>query len=102
MSTLGRRARGEIEDSLLEAVRARMRPIAGESDLEPLLDEIGDARIVMLGEASHGTSEFYLWRSRITQKLIQRHGFSFVAVALHPLRTRPADLQEPETYPWGF
>jgi erythromycin esterase len=49
-------------------------------DLDPLLERVGDARYVMLGEASHGTSEFYLWRTEITKRLIQEKGFSFVAV----------------------
>lgn len=49
-------------------------------DLEPLLERIGDARIVLLGEASHGTSEYYTWRARISQRLIEEKGFLFVAV----------------------
>jgi protein-L-isoaspartate(D-aspartate) O-methyltransferase len=48
--------------------------------LDPLLDRIGDARVVLLGEASHGTSEFYRMRARITQELIKRKGFSCVAL----------------------
>ena len=50
------------------------------ADLEPLLQRIGDARIVLLGEASHGTSEFYRMRERISRLLIERKGFSFVAI----------------------
>ena len=49
-------------------------------DLDPLLDRIGDARVVLLGEATHGTSEFYRMRERITQELITRKGFRFVAI----------------------
>nr|WP_262908662.1 erythromycin esterase family protein [Hymenobacter translucens] len=41
---------------------------------------IGDARIVLLGEASHGTSEYYTWRSAISRRLIQEKGFQFIAV----------------------
>src|SRR5690348_11289222 len=37
-------------------------PLRGPADLDPLLDRIGDARFVLLGEASHGTSEYYQWR----------------------------------------
>jgi protein-L-isoaspartate(D-aspartate) O-methyltransferase len=48
--------------------------------LDGLLDRIGDARIVLLGEATHGTSEFYRMRTRITQELILRRGFRAVAV----------------------
>jgi protein-L-isoaspartate(D-aspartate) O-methyltransferase len=49
------------------------------ADLEPLLQRIGNARVVLLGEASHGTSEFYRMRARITQKLIEDKGFTMVA-----------------------
>jgi len=49
-------------------------------DLAPLLGRIGDARVVLIGEASHGTSEFYRMRARITRELIERKGFSFVAI----------------------
>ncbi|AFU58144.1 putative erythromycin esterase [Candidatus Nitrososphaera gargensis Ga9.2] len=50
------------------------------ADLDPLLERIGDKRHVLLGEASHGTSEFYTWRAEITKRLITEKGFSFVAV----------------------
>jgi protein-L-isoaspartate(D-aspartate) O-methyltransferase len=50
------------------------------ADLAPLLDRIGDARVVLLGEATHGTSEFYAMRARITRELIERKGFGIVAV----------------------
>jgi protein-L-isoaspartate(D-aspartate) O-methyltransferase len=50
------------------------------ADLDPLLRRIGDARIVLLGEATHGTSEFYRMRERISRALIERKGFSFVAI----------------------
>jgi protein-L-isoaspartate(D-aspartate) O-methyltransferase len=48
--------------------------------LDNLLDRIGDARVVLLGEATHGTSEFYRMRERITRALIERKGFHFVAI----------------------
>lgn len=43
-------------------------------------DRFGDARVVLLGEASHGTSEFYSARAAISRRLIERHGFNIVAV----------------------
>jgi protein-L-isoaspartate(D-aspartate) O-methyltransferase len=49
------------------------------ADLEPLLQRIGDARVVLIGEASHGTAEFYRLRARITQRLIEDKGFNVVA-----------------------
>lgn len=50
------------------------------ADLEPLVRRIGDARVVLIGEASHGTSEFYRMRARITQRLIETEGFDIVAI----------------------
>lgn len=49
-------------------------------DLDPLLDAIGDARVVLLGEATHGTSEFYTWRHALSARLIEEKDFSFIAV----------------------
>ena len=46
----------------------------------PLLESIGDARLVLIGEASHGTHEFYRTRSELTKALIVKKGFNFVAV----------------------
>jgi len=49
-------------------------------NLDPLCDDIGHARYVLLGEASHGTHEFYTWRTAITKRLVETGGFSFIAV----------------------
>jgi len=49
-------------------------------NLDPLLERIGKADIVLIGEASHGTSEFYKMRSRITRELIVKKNFNFVAI----------------------
>jgi protein-L-isoaspartate(D-aspartate) O-methyltransferase len=49
-------------------------------NLGPLLERIGDARIVLLGEATHGTSEFYRMRERISRELIVKKGFRFIAI----------------------
>ncbi|MBO6763843.1 protein-L-isoaspartate(D-aspartate) O-methyltransferase [Maricaulis sp.] len=48
-------------------------------DIRPLLDRIGDARVVLIGEATHGTHEFYALRARISRALIAERGFDFVA-----------------------
>jgi erythromycin esterase-like protein len=61
-------------------VRALARPLRDAGDLDPLLERIGDARVVLLGEASHGTHEYYAWRTAITRRLVEELGFSFVAV----------------------
>lgn len=50
------------------------------ANLKPLLERIGDARVVLLGEASHGTSEFYRMRERITRELVTKKGFTFIAI----------------------
>jgi erythromycin esterase-like protein len=50
------------------------------AQLDRLLARIGDARVVLLGEASHGTSEFYRMRERISRELITKRGFRFVAI----------------------
>jgi len=74
-----------------------------EVSLDALLDRIGDARVVLLGEATHGTSEFYRMRSRITQALIERKGFDIVAAEAdwpdaaridHYVRDRDVPMQE--------
>jgi erythromycin esterase len=63
-----------------EDVAALCRPLIDPGDLDVLLDRAASARVVLLGEASHGTHEFYAWRAAITQRLIAEHGFAFVAV----------------------
>jgi erythromycin esterase len=55
-------------------------PLQSTQDLDLLLQEIGNARVVLLGEASHGTSEYYTWRTAISKRLIQEKGFNFIAV----------------------
>lgn len=56
------------------------RPLENDRDLDPLLGAIGDARFVLFGEASHGTSEFYTWRTRLSKRLIEEKGFSLIGV----------------------
>ncbi|MEX2091651.1 MAG: erythromycin esterase family protein, partial [Pirellulales bacterium] len=67
-------------DEITDAVREISRPLDDWESLDPLLARIGDARYVLLGEASHGTSEFYAWRRLISQRLICEKGFSLIAV----------------------
>ena len=50
------------------------------ANLDGLLNRIGDSRLVLLGEATHGTAEFYDMRARITRELIEKKGFNIVAV----------------------
>ncbi|MBN9117598.1 MAG: erythromycin esterase family protein [Planctomycetes bacterium] len=65
---------------LVDEVRKLSHPLASAGDLDPLMTRIGEARVVLLGEASHGTREFYTWRTAITRRLIEEKGFNFVAV----------------------
>jgi protein-L-isoaspartate(D-aspartate) O-methyltransferase len=90
-------------------IRETCQPIAGidEVDLGPLLDQIGDARVVLLGEATHGTSEFYRMRARITSELVIRRGFNIVAIegdwpdaarVDHHVRALDFPLREEQTF----
>jgi erythromycin esterase-like protein len=54
-------------------------PLKSGADLDPMMDAIGDRNIVLLGEASHGTSEYYQWRTVITKRLVQELGFRLIA-----------------------
>lgn len=68
------------EDEIVSAIKQWAYPLHSKADLGPLFNRIGDARIVMLGEASHGTHEYYTWRTYITKRLIEEKGFNFIAV----------------------
>ncbi|MFI5015942.1 MAG: protein-L-isoaspartate(D-aspartate) O-methyltransferase [Hyphomicrobiales bacterium] len=70
------------EGDIVRAMVASCEPFdsIGRAKLDTLLERIGDAKIVLLGEATHGTSEFYRMRERISQELITRKGFRFVAI----------------------
>jgi erythromycin esterase-like protein len=70
------------ETSIWSNWRANAEPIADidQVNISPLLDRIADACVVLLGEATHGTSEFYRMRARITKELILRRGFNFIAI----------------------
>jgi len=65
---------------LMDEVRGLARPLRDPADLDLLLDRIGNRRVVLLGEASHGTREFYTWRTAISRRLVEEKGFSFIAV----------------------
>lgn len=67
-------------DALVNQVRSAAKPLTGAAaDYDPLLERIGDARFVLLGEASHGTHEFHHERAEITKRLILEKGFVAVA-----------------------
>ena len=64
----------------IDSIKKNALPLNNQQDLEPLMKRIGDSRIVMLGEASHGTHEYYTWRAAISKKLIEEKGFTCIAV----------------------
>lgn len=68
------------EDLILQAVRQLARKYAGAEDANALIERAGRADFVLLGEASHGTSEFYAERASLSKRLIAEHGFRFIAV----------------------
>lgn len=67
-------------EAAADEIRSTARKLTDPADLDDLVTALGDSRFVLLGEASHGTSEFYRWRARITARLIDEQGFDFVAV----------------------
>jgi erythromycin esterase-like protein len=70
--------------SLLKGLTTALRPLrespGAHGGLDELVDIIGNARYVLIGEASHGTHEFYTWRAELSKRLIEEKQFSFVAV----------------------
>lgn len=68
-------------ETVAALVREVAEPIADlEQDaIDAILDRVGDAKVVLLGEATHGTSEFYRMRARLTRQLVLRKGFTVVA-----------------------
>ena len=80
MATMSR-ADDALDGLAIQAVRGSAHPLVGAAeDYDPLLELIGDARLVLLGEASHGTHEFYRERAQITKRLVREKGFTAVAV----------------------
>jgi protein-L-isoaspartate(D-aspartate) O-methyltransferase len=77
-----RRERNASPRGVAQLIRESAEPIDDieGAPLDALLARIGDARVVLLGEATHGTSEFYRMRARITRELVLRRGFRIVAV----------------------
>ena len=77
-----RRRAETMEKRLSDGIASACQPFDDieTADLSNLLQRIGDARVVLLGEATHGTSEFYRMRERISRELITKKGFSFVAI----------------------
>ncbi|MGV3493092.1 MAG: erythromycin esterase family protein, partial [Ramlibacter sp.] len=63
--------------ALLDGLRAHLRPLPGSAtDDAELLARLGRAKLALLGEASHGTHEFYAERAALTRRLVTDHGFN--------------------------
>ena len=80
--TLSEGASPDLEH-VVETVRSACEPLPSVDEIEAFgeaFDRFGNARVVLLGEATHGTSEFYRARTAITRRLIVKHGFNIVAV----------------------
>lgn len=76
LASAGAPAGGAADVARVALVRTAALPLAGAAgDYDGLLDAIGDAAVVMLGEATHGSAEFYRERARITRRLIEEKGF---------------------------
>lgn len=75
------RRRSESDAALIHNIQRAAAPFddIATADLDSLLERIGDARVVLIGEATHGTSEFYALRDVISRALITKAGFTFVA-----------------------
>ncbi len=82
-SKIAERVRSEGAERVAAAIRGVCEHLLAPEralDFGSLFDRFGDARVVLLGEATHGTADFYNARAAITRRLIEQHGFSIVAV----------------------
>lgn len=68
------------DETMIEQIRSLAVPLDDAGSLDSLVEAAGQADVVLLGEASHGTSEFYTIRAELTKRLIREKGFSFLAV----------------------
>ncbi|WP_026693994.1 erythromycin esterase family protein [Peribacillus kribbensis] len=69
-----------MNHNLVRSIAEHSRPLTGTHDLDELIRRVEDSRFVLLGEASHGTSEYYTTRAEISKRLIKEKGFTFIAV----------------------
>ncbi len=76
----GSSRRRRSPESLSQLIADRMQPLGSDLDLAPLIARLRHRKVVMLGEATHGTAEFYRFRARLSDWLLRNEGFSFVAV----------------------
>lgn len=65
---------------LIADIRGLARSLRTTDDLDPIVARARDRRFVAIGEASHGTHEYYDWRARLSRRLIEEHRFSWIGV----------------------
>ncbi|WP_207535239.1 erythromycin esterase family protein [Desertivirga arenae] len=73
-------AKSYASSRALKLDRKNTFKLESSKDLGPLLERVGEAHYVLLGEATHGTHEYYTWRTAISKRLIKEKGFNFIAV----------------------
>ncbi|WP_274423347.1 erythromycin esterase family protein [Chelativorans sp. YIM 93263] len=109
-STASERARARHADEAASWIRDRcepLPPLEKSDQFGAMCDRFADARVVLLGEATHGSAEFYRARAAITRRLVEKHGFNIVAVEAdwpdaarvdRYVRHRPAGQYDEETF----
>ncbi len=68
------------EEQQLDLLKEKAYALNEASEMAPIVEKAREKELVLLGEASHGTSEYYLWRKKLSRKLIEQEGFSFIVV----------------------
>lgn len=77
---MSRRRHDDGASRELSQIRSLARPLTGPAELDDLVEKFGEARFVCLGEASHGTHEYYAWRAALSRRLIAEKGFTWIGV----------------------
>ncbi|ASB50689.1 erythromycin esterase family protein [Alkalitalea saponilacus] len=70
----------EPDNDLVSFFGSRANKFASATDLDPVINMAADRKLILLGEASHGTHEYYHWRAEISKRLITEKGYNFIAV----------------------
>jgi erythromycin esterase-like protein len=69
-----------VDQGAIEQIRRMAHPLQGVRDLDPLVRMLGPRRFACIGEASHGTHEFYAWRAKLSRRLITEEGYTWIGV----------------------
>lgn len=71
---------GPPGDGVADEIRSLATPLEDAADLGRLVDRVGNAQLVCIGEASHGTSEYYRWRALLSRRLIEERSYRWIGV----------------------